>query len=109
MIEVFRKMSPLTRAGYSNKVAHAAARLIAWSLPCGLAVEHTNPFLGRITEGALVALWGKHYWKLDVHGQTILHPAFETITEGDEKDVDQDDLQVEVYCQFYTSIYNYHS
>ena len=36
-------------------------------------------------------------------------PALETITERDEKDVYQDDLQVEVYCQFYTSIYNYHS
>ena len=58
MTEVNRSSSVLKRANWSDKVAHDAALSHAWMLACGLNVEHTPLFLGRLTEGALVKLWG---------------------------------------------------
>lgn len=40
---------------------HAAARIITWSTPAGLTVEHTPLFMGRATESAIVSLWGSHH------------------------------------------------
>ena len=47
-----------TRASYSDKVHHSAVRCILWSTPEGLSFEHTKMFLARVSEKALVGLWG---------------------------------------------------
>ena len=47
-----------TRASYSDKVHHSAVRCISWSTPEGLSFEHTKMFLARVSEKALVGLWG---------------------------------------------------
>ena len=47
-----------TRACYSDKVHASAVRFISWCTPMGLSFEHTNLFLARVSEKALVELWG---------------------------------------------------
>ena len=47
-----------TRASYSDKVHASAVRCISWSTPHGLSFEHTDLFLGRVSEKKLVELWG---------------------------------------------------
>jgi hypothetical protein len=47
-----------TRACYSDKVHASAVRFISWCTPMGLNFEHTNLFLARVSEKALVELWG---------------------------------------------------
>ena len=56
--EVDRSHTVLTRAGRSSKVDAQAFRLITWSTPEGLTFEHTDLFLGRVSEKKLVYLWG---------------------------------------------------
>lgn len=58
MIEIPRSNPLLTRAAYSDKVHHSALRQISWSTPTGLNFEHTDLFLGRVSEKKLVELWG---------------------------------------------------
>lgn len=58
MIYTTRKNTLFTRASYSDKVHHSAVRCISWSTPMGLSFEHTNLFLGRVSEKKLVELWG---------------------------------------------------
>ena len=56
--EVERSNTVLTRAGRSSKVEAQAFRLVTWSTPHGLTFEHTDLFLGRVSEKKLVYLWG---------------------------------------------------
>lgn len=53
-----RKNTMFTRASYSDKVHASAVRCISWSTPHGLSFEHTDLFLGRVSEKKLVELWG---------------------------------------------------
>lgn len=53
-----RKNTLFTRASYSDKVHASAVRCISWSTPMGLSYEHTDLFLGRVSEKKLVELWG---------------------------------------------------
>ena len=53
-----RKNTLYTRASYSDKVHASAVRCISWSTPHGLSFEHTDLFLGRVSEKKLVELWG---------------------------------------------------
>lgn len=61
MIDDPKKNSALKRAVWSDKVHHAAGRLITWSTPSGLTVEHTPLYMGRATESSIVALWGSYH------------------------------------------------
>lgn len=90
MIEVFRKHSFLTRACFSDKVHHAAVRIISWSLPWGLYVEHTDPFLGRSTESSLVHLWGENYWSFRLGNNLVLRKMLPTLPEENEENDDED-------------------
>lgn len=58
--EVERSSGAASRAGYSDKSSHYAMRMVTWTAPNGLTVEHTSPYYGRSSEQALVELWGKH-------------------------------------------------
>ena len=58
MIYTTRKNTLFSRASYSDKVHHSAVRCISWSTPMGLSFEHTDCFLGRVSEKKLVELWG---------------------------------------------------
>ena len=53
-----RKNTMFTRACFSDKVHASAVRCISWSTPHGLSFEHTDLFLGRVSEKKLVELWG---------------------------------------------------
>lgn len=57
-IETPRTHTLVSRAAYSDKIHHSAVRCISWSSPTALSFEHTNCFLARATEPALVELWG---------------------------------------------------
>ena len=59
MTEVCRSHSAIKRAMWSDKTHHDGVLFHAWIIPYGLSVEHTPLHLGRVTEGALVELWGK--------------------------------------------------
>ena len=61
MIDDPKKNSAMKKACWSDKVHHAAARIITWSTPSGLTVEHTPLFMGRATESAIVSLWGSYH------------------------------------------------
>lgn len=56
-----KKNSAIKRAMWSDKINHVGARIISWSTPSGLTVEHTSPIMARASESAIVALWGS-YW-----------------------------------------------
>ena len=58
MIYTSRKNTLFTRASYSDKMHASAVRCISWSTPMGLSYEHTDLFLGRVSEKKLVQLWG---------------------------------------------------
>jgi len=47
-------------AQQSTKLGSSAIRIITWGLPCGLTYEHTDGFLGRAGEKALVQLWASN-------------------------------------------------
>ena len=53
-----RKNTLFTRACFSDKVHASAVRGISWCTPMGLSYEHTHLFLARVSEKALVELWG---------------------------------------------------
>lgn len=53
-----RKNTLFTRACWSDKVNASAVRCISWCTPMGLSYEHTHLFLARVSEKALVELWG---------------------------------------------------
>lgn len=56
--DTIRVNSCVSRAQYSDKMKASAARLIAWTLPCGMCVTATPLFLGRVSEKKLVEfLW----------------------------------------------------
>ena len=57
--QVKRKDGKLQRCMYSDKVHAAAARCITWTTPSGLTFEHTYLSTGRVTENALVDLYGR--------------------------------------------------
>ena len=61
MIDDPKKNSAMKKAVWSDKVHHAAGRIITWSTPAGLTVEHTPLFMARATESAIVALWGSYH------------------------------------------------
>ena len=61
MVDDPKKNSAMKRAMWSDKVHHAAARIITWSTPAGLTVEHSPLFMGRATESAIVSLWGSYH------------------------------------------------
>ena len=58
MIFTTRKNTLFTGASYSDKVHHSAVHIISWSTPQGLSFEHTDCFLGRVSEKKPVELWG---------------------------------------------------
>jgi len=60
MAEVERLTGGVQKAGFSDKTSHFSFRIISWSLPNGLCVEHTSPYYARSSEQSLVELWGKH-------------------------------------------------
>jgi len=64
MTEVCRANSAVKRASWNDKVHHSGVLMHAWILPYGLNFEHTALYLGRLTEGALVKLWGSKFKKL---------------------------------------------
>ena len=66
MIYTTRKYTLLTRASYSDKVHHSAIRCISWGTPMGLSFEHTDCFLGRVSEKKLVELWGPRLKKCPI-------------------------------------------
>lgn len=47
-------------AQQSTKIGKAAIRIISWGLACGLTFDHTDGFLGRSMEKALVKLWASN-------------------------------------------------
>ena len=53
-----RQHSAIKRAAWSDKVHHAGFLFHAWIIPCGLNFEHTGLYLARLTESALVKLYG---------------------------------------------------
>ena len=61
MIDDQNKNSAMKKAVWSDKVHHAAGRIITWSTPSGLTVEHTPLYMGRATESAIVALWDPYH------------------------------------------------
>jgi hypothetical protein len=61
LIDDPKKNSALKKGVWSDKVHHPAGRLITWSAPSGLNVEHTPLFMARATESAIVALWGSYH------------------------------------------------
>jgi len=61
-----RKNTLFSRASYSGKVHHSAVRCILWSTPMGLSFEHTDWFLGRVSEKKLVELWGPRLKKCPI-------------------------------------------
>jgi len=65
MTDTPRTNTAITRAFFSDKVHHSAVRWINWLTPEGLSFEHTDLFLGRASEKAVVRLWGPHMAKLD--------------------------------------------
>jgi DDE superfamily endonuclease len=83
-----------------HKVHHAAVRIISWSLPWGLYVEHTDPFLARATEGSLVHLWGKKYWSFRFGDRTVVREMLPTISEEIEEDDNEeeasDDISIDI-------------
>lgn len=58
-----RKNTLFTRACWSDKVNASAVRCISWCTPMGLSFEHTDLFLARVSEKALVELWGPRLQK----------------------------------------------
>jgi hypothetical protein len=54
-----RYCSFLNRSQYSDKMKASAARVLAWTLPCGLCIERTALCLGRVSEKRLVEMWGR--------------------------------------------------
>jgi len=62
-IDTKRQNSLFTRASRSEKVHASAVRCISWSTPMGLSYEHTILFLSRVSEKALVELWGPRLQK----------------------------------------------
>jgi len=66
MIYTTRKNMLFTRASYSDKVHHSAVRCISWGTPMGLSFEHTDCFLGRVSEKKLVELWGPRLKKCPI-------------------------------------------
>ena len=63
MIHTPRSNTLITRACWSDKVHHSAFRVISWSTPAGLSVEHTHMYFGRPPEPTLVELRGKRLRK----------------------------------------------
>ena len=61
MLDDPKKNSAMKKAVWSDKVQHAAGRIITWSTPSGLTVEHTPMYMARATESAIVALWGSYH------------------------------------------------
>jgi hypothetical protein len=61
MIDDPKKNSAMKRACWSDKVHHAAARIITWSTPAGLTVEHSPLYMARATETAIVSLCGSYH------------------------------------------------
>ena len=61
MLDDPKKNSAMKKAVWSDKVHHAAGRIITWSIPLGLTVEHTPMYMARATESAIVALWGSYH------------------------------------------------
>jgi hypothetical protein len=53
MIDDPKKNSAMKRACWSDKVHHAAARIITWSTPAGLTVEHSPLYMARATVTAI--------------------------------------------------------
>ena len=61
MIDDPKKNSAMKRACWSDKVHHAAARIITWSTPAGLTVEHSPLYMARATETAIVSPCGSYH------------------------------------------------
>ena len=75
MIDDPKKNSALKRAVWSDKVHHAAGRIITWSTPSGLTVEHTPLYMGRATESAIVALWGSYHGVVPLGKVPAIRPS----------------------------------
>lgn len=58
MTDVVRAHNAVKRAMWNDKTNHNGVLFHAWIMPYGLSVEHTPLYLGRVTEQALVELWG---------------------------------------------------
>jgi len=71
MTHTDRSNTVITRASHSNKVEHTAGRCMSWSTAAGLMFEHTDMYLGRVSEKKLVELWGPRLKKCPA-GWTML-------------------------------------
>jgi hypothetical protein len=58
MTQECRGHSVVKRAMWSDKTHHSGLLFHSWILPCGLNFEHTGLYLARLTESALVKLFG---------------------------------------------------
>ena len=66
-----RQHNGIKRAMCCDKVHHAGVLCHNWILPYGLTVEHTPLYLGRLSEPALVKLWGSSTKReLELDGST---------------------------------------
>lgn len=75
MIDDPKKNSAMKKAVWSDKIHHAAARIITWSAPAGLTVEHSPLFMGRVTESAIVSLWGSYHATVPLTKVPDIRPA----------------------------------
>ena len=74
MIDDPKKNSAMKKAVWSDKVHHAAGRIITWSTPSGLTVEHTPLYMGPATESAIVALWGSYHGVVPLDAVPLIRP-----------------------------------
>lgn len=66
-----RTNSAISRAMWSDKIHHSAARCITWTTPAGLAFERTVLYMARASETACVASWREVLKKIPA-GRLIL-------------------------------------
>ena len=74
MIDDPKKNSAMKKAVWSDKVHHAAGRIITWSTPSGLTVEHTPLYMRRATESAIVALWVSYHGIVPLEKVPLIRP-----------------------------------
>jgi hypothetical protein len=76
MVDTPRQNSAITRAIWSDKVHHSGVRWINWLTPTSLSFEHTDLFLCRASEKAIVRLWGPRMAKLASHLRMLSDRGF---------------------------------
>lgn len=74
--ETYRLMGALTKACFSEKVGHSAARFCSWTVPCGLACEHSPLFMARAGEASIVATMGEYLVKFPMNWLILADRGF---------------------------------